>query len=176
MSLDTIKRLRELTNIGINDCKKALTDAKGDFDTALKALKERGAQVMDKKSSRTASQGLIDSYVHFNSNLAAIVEVNCETDFVARTEVFKKFVKDVAMQVAASGAKFVKKEDVPADVLAKAENADDYVKQYCLLEQAYIKDSKLSMQDYLKEVISQTGENVIIKRFARFALGEGNEA
>jgi elongation factor Ts len=171
MSLDTIKKLRELTSVGINECKKALGDAGGDFDKALKALKERGAQIMEKKGSRVASQGLIDSYIHFSGNLGAMVEVNCETDFVARTEVFKQFVKDIAMQVAAIGPKYIKKADVPQEVLAKCESPEDYVKQYCLMEQAFVKDSKLSIADYLRDVISKTGENVVIRRFTRFALG-----
>jgi len=171
MSLDTIKKLREMTSIGINECRKALGDANGDFDKALKALRERGANVMEKRSGRTVSQGLIESYIHFSGNLGALVEVNCETDFVARTEVFKKFAKDVAMQVAACGAKYMKKDDVPVEVLAKAENADEYKKQFCLMEQSFVKDSKLTVAAYLQDVISQTGENVVIRRFTRFALG-----
>jgi elongation factor Ts len=171
MSLDTIKKLREMTSVGINDCRKALGDANGDFDKALKALRERGVNVMEKRSGRIASQGLIESYIHFSGNLGALVEVNCETDFVARTEVFKKFAKDVAMQIAACGAKYLKKEDVPAEALAKAENADEYKKQFCLMEQPFVKDSKLTMAAYLQDVISQTGENVVIRRFNRFSLG-----
>ena len=160
-----------MTSVGINDCRKALGDANGDFDKALKALRERGVNVMEKRSGRIASQGLIESYIHFSGNLGALVEVNCETDFVARTEVFKKFAKDVAMQIAACGAKYLKKEDVPAEALAKAENADEYKKQFCLMEQPFVKDSKLTMAAYLQDVISQTGENVVIRRFNRFSLG-----
>jgi len=171
MSLDTIKKLREMTSVGVNECRKALGDANGDFDKALKALRERGASIMEKKSGRNASQGLIESYIHFSGNLGALVEVNCETDFVARTEVFKKFVKDVAMQVAACGAKYLKKEDVPAEALAKAENAEEYKKQFCLMDQPFVKDSKLTMAGYLQDVVAQTGENVVIKRFTRFSLG-----
>ena len=171
MSLDTIKRLREMTSVGINECCKALSDADGDFDKALKALRERGASIMEKKSGRIASQGLIESYIHFSGNLGALVEVNCETDFVARTEIFKKFAKDVAMQVAACGAKYLKKEDVPAEALAKAENADEYKKQFCLMEQPFVKDTRLTMAGYLQNVVAQIGENVVIRRFTRFSLG-----
>ena len=175
MSLETIKKLREMTSVGINECRKALGEANGDFDKALKALRERGASIMEKKSGRTASQGLIESYIHFSGNLGAIVEVNCETDFVARTEVFRKFAKDVAMQVAACGAKYIKKEEVPDQALAKAENAEEYKKQFCLLEQPFVKDTKLTVGGYLQNVVAQTGENVVIKRFVRFALGGNND-
>lgn len=109
MSLMEVKRLRETTSLGINDCKKALEEAEGDFDKALQSLKKKGIQVAKKKGGRVASQGLIEAYVHFAGNLGAIVEVNCETDFVARTDIFKKFVKDIAMQVVAANPKYIKK-------------------------------------------------------------------
>lgn len=172
MSLADIKKLRELTSLGINDCKKALSQAKGDFDKALKILKNKGIQMLEKKSSRKTSQGLIDSYVHFGGNLGALVEVNCETDFVARTQVFKQFVKDVAMQVAATNPQYIKKEDVPSKVLEKEQNRDEYLRQSCLLEQLFIKNNKITVGDYLRDVVSQTGENIVIKRFVRFSLGE----
>jgi len=176
MSLTQIKKLREMTLLGIKDCKKALEKAKGDFDEALKLLKEKGAQVMEKKKSRQTSQGLIDSYIHFGGNLGAIVEVNCETDFVARTDVFKQFVKDVAMQVAAASPDYISKDDISKEDLKKIDNIDEYVKDKCLLEQAFIKDSKITMGQYLRDAISKTGENIAIKRFARFVLGEENES
>ena len=128
--------------------------------------------MLEKKGSRATHQGVIDSYVHFGGNLAALVEVNCETDFVARTDVFKKFVKDIAMQVAAANPEYIAKEDIPEDVLKDAKNKDEYIKQYCLLKQAFIKDSKLLVGDYLQDTVSQTGENIVIKRFVRFSLGE----
>ncbi len=175
MSLTEIKKLRELTLLGINECKKALQKAEGDFDKALKILKERGAQIMDKKSGRQTSQGLIDAYVHFGGNLGAIVEVNCETDFVARTEVFKQFVKDVAMQVAAACPDYIKREDIPEVELKEINNVDEYAKDKCLLDQMFIKDNKLTMGQYLRDAVSKTGENIVIKRFTRFMLGEENE-
>jgi elongation factor Ts len=171
MGLADIKRLRELTSLGINDCKKALHDAKGNFDEALKILKNRGIQMLEKKSSRDTSQGLIEAYVHFGGNLGALVEVNCETDFVARTDVFKNFAKDIAMQVAASDPRYIDKDDVPKEDLADREDQDEYIKQCCLLQQQFIKDSKLTVADYLREVVAQTGENIVIKRFTRFSLG-----
>ncbi len=175
MALSDIKRLRELTSLGINDCKKALSEAKGDFDSALKILKNKGVAMLAKKGSRATNQGLIDSYVHFGGNLGVLVEVSCETDFVARTEVFKKFVKDVAMQVAAAHPEYIKKEDIPQKQLEEVENPEEYTKQHCLMEQTFIKDNKISVGDYLREVVSQTGENVVVKRFVRFALGEEDE-
>lgn len=174
MGLSDIKKLRELTSLGINDCKKALSESKGDFDKALKILKSKGIQMLEKRSSRTTGQGRIDSYVHFGGNLATLVEVNCETDFVARTDVFKKFAKDIAMQVAAANPEHIAKEDIPKDVLESAKNKDEYIKQYCLLEQTFIKDSKLSVGDYLRDTVSQTGENIVIRRFVRFSLGEAD--
>jgi elongation factor Ts len=172
MSLTDIKKLREMTALGINECKKALHDSKGDFDKALKVLKDKGAQVMASKSGRKTSQGIVDAYIHFGGNLGAIVEINCETDFVARTEVFKKFAKDIAMQVAATNPRYLKREDVPQEALAviAAEEKEQYLKEHCLLEQFFIKDNALTVADYLKQVVSQTGENVIIKRFSRFSL------
>ncbi len=168
--LDKIKKLRELTSLGISECKKALEKAGGDFDGALKILKERGAQILEKKKERVTKQGLIEAYIHFGGNLGAMVEVNCETDFVARTDVFKKFVKDVAMQIAATNPKYLRKEDVPKEVLEQLEDAENYVKENCLLNQLFIKDSTKTVEDYLKEVVSQTGENIVIKRFVRFSL------
>ncbi|MFH1504472.1 MAG: elongation factor Ts [Candidatus Omnitrophota bacterium] len=172
MGLSDIKKLREVTSLGINDCKKALSETKGDFNQALKILKNKGIQMLQKKGSRLASQGLVESYVHFGGNLGVLVEINCETDFVARTEKFKKFVKDVAMQIAAANPEYIKKEDIPADVLNSVKNPDEYVKQYCLLNQPFIKDSKNTVEDCLREIVSQTGENIVIRRFTRFSLGE----
>jgi len=170
--LEKIKRLRELTSVGVNECKKALEESGGDLEKALKILKQRGAQIIEKKSSRKAKEGIIEAYIHFGKNLGALVEVNCETDFVARTEIFKEFAKNIAMQVAACGAKYVKKEDIPQDVLDKIENKEEFIQKYCLLSQPFIKDNSKTVEDYLKEVVAQTQENVVIRRFVRFVLGE----
>jgi len=172
MSLDKIKRLREATSLGIKDCKKALMESDGNFDKALQILKEKGVRVMQKKGGRKTSQGLIEAYVHFGGNLGALVEVNCETDFVARTEVFKKFAKDLAMHVAALAPKYVRQEDIPPQELAGVEDKETYIKENCLCEQCFIKDNGVTIGDYLQEVVSQTGENVVINRFSRFSLGE----
>lgn len=172
MNLTEIKKLRDMTSLGINDCKKALSESKGDFDKALEILRNKGVQTLKNKSSRTAQQGLIESYIHFGGNLGVLVEVNCETDFVARTDEFKGFVKDIAMQVAAASPEYIKKEDVPKEVIDAIEDKDAYCKRNCLMEQTFIKDSKLSVGDYLRGVAAKTGENILIKRFVRFSLGE----
>ena len=175
MVLASIKKLREITSLGVNDCKQALSEANGDFDKALKILKNKGIQMLEKKGARATRQGLIESYIHFGGNLGALVEVNCETDFVARTEIFKKFVKDVAMQVVAAKPEYIKKEDIDEKILKEVKNVDEYIKQYCLLEQSFIKDSKQTVADCLRDIVSKTGENVVIKKFIRFSLGEDNE-
>lgn len=170
MSLEEIKKLREITSLGINDCRKALQETKGDFDKALGILKDKGIKVMDEKKDRKTSQGLVDAYIHFGGNLGAMVEVNCETDFVARTEIFKKFVKDITMQVAATNPKYLNRQDILQEELSKIENVEDYAREHCLLEQVFIKDNTITVEGYLRQVISQTGENVVIKRFSRFCL------
>jgi elongation factor Ts len=172
MDLEQIKKLREKTSLGINDCKKALEEAGGDFEKALAILKKRGVEIMERKAQKTTSQGIIESYIHFGGNLGSLVEVNCETDFVARTDIFKKFAKDIAMQVAAAIPKYIKREDIPQEEKEKIEDIDEYAKENCLLEQLFIKDNKLTIKDYLQQIISQTGENITIKRFIRFSLGE----
>lgn len=175
MGLADIKKLREWTSLGVNDCKKALSESEGDFNEALKILKKRGIRMLEKKSTRAAHEGLIESYVHFRGNLGVLIEINCETDFVGRTEIFKKFVKDMAMQVAASSPEYIKKENIPSDFLKALKNPNEYVKQHCLLEQPFIKNNKISVGEYLRDIVSQTGENVVIKRFIRFSLGEKDE-
>ena len=172
MSIDKIKKLRELSSLGISDCKKALAESGGDFDKALKVLKKKGIELIEKKKSRAVSSGLIESYVHFGGNLGSLVEINCETDFVAKTDVFKQFAKDLAMHVAAASPKYLAKDQVPKDELKGIKDLEEFAKENCLLEQLYIKDNSKSIKDYLKEVVSQLGENIIIKRFARFSLGD----
>jgi len=170
MSLTEIKKLREMTSLGISECKKALEETKGDFSKALVILKEKGASIMEKKKDRRTSQGLIESYIHFGGNLGSLVEINCETDFVARTEVFKKFAKDIAMQVAAINPRYLNRENIPAEELSKIDDIESYAKEHCLFEQLFVKDNSLTVEQYLKQVVSQTGENVVIKRFTRFSL------
>lgn len=174
MTLDKIKKLRASTSVGINECKKALTEAKGDYDKALAILKQRGITIVDKKKDRKTSQGLIEAYVHFGGNLGVLVEVKCETDFVARTDIFKKFAKDIAMHIAATAPKYISEDEISEEELQNAANRDEYVKEKCLLKQYFVKDNSQTIEEYLKQVIVQTGENVVIKRFVRFSLG-GND-
>jgi len=174
---EEIKKLRELTGLGISDCKKALEEASGDLDKALDILKKRGAQILEKKSSRIAHQGVIDSYIHFSQELGAMVEVNCETDFVARTEDFRKFVKDIALHIAASSPKYINREEVPSEILEglTEEEKEEYFKKNCLLEQPFIKDESLTIKDYLNSLGAKVGEKVVIRRFVRFSLREDED-
>ena len=171
ISADKVKELRELTSSGVMDCRKALQEAGGDLDKAKELLRKRGLEIAAKKASRVTKEGCIESYVHVGNKLGVLVEVNCETDFVARNEEFKKFAKDIAMQVAAADPAYISKDDVPADTL-QGEDAQEYCKAYCLLEQPFVKDQGVTIQEYLKSIIAKTGENISIRRFARFKLGE----
>jgi len=168
VSLDAIKALREKTSASLNDVRAALESSGGNEAKALEFLRARGAQIAEKRSGRTAAQGRVESYMHHDGRLAAIVEVNCETDFVARTADFTQFCRDVAMQVAAMNPQYLRREDVPSNGGHSAETA----KALCLLEQPFVKDQGTMVGDMLKALIAKTGENVVIRRFARFAVGE----
>lgn len=175
--LQKIKKLREVTFVGIAECKEALHKSGGDFDKALSILRERGARVSEKKAARKTQQGIIDAYVHFSGTMAAMVEVNCETDFVARNELFKEFVRNLSVHVAASAPRYISSEEIPHDVLIKFSPAEktQFIKEQCLLEQAFVKDNAMTIRQYLQSIIGQIGENIVIRRFARFALGEYEE-
>ncbi len=172
ISADSIRELREMTSCGVIECKKALEEAKGDVQKAKEFLKKRGVELAAKKSSRTAKEGRIEGYVHLGSKIGVLVEVNCETDFVAKNEDFCRFTKDLAMQIAAAAPKYIRKEDVPADSLKEEKDQAAFFKTHCLLEQPFIKDAQLTIQDYLNSLISKTGENVFINRFIRYKVGE----
>ncbi|TAJ16669.1 MAG: translation elongation factor Ts [Dehalococcoidia bacterium] len=164
ISTEDVKRLREETSAGVMDAKKALEEAGGDFNKAKELLRERGVAAAAKRSDRETGQGIIEAYIHGQGRIGAIVELQCETDFVARTDAFKALARDVAMQVAAMSPLALTPEEVPADAAGtKEENA--------LMTQAFIKDSKKSIGDLVKDVISTTGENVRIARFSRFEIG-----
>ncbi len=169
---DDIKRLREETSCGVIDCKKALEEAKGDLGKAKELLRKRGLEMAAKKSDRVAKEGRVEAYIHNGNKMGVVVEVNCETDFVARSEDFCKFTRDVALHIAASNPKYIKKEDVPADILAKEPDKDAYIKANCLLAQAYVKDPSKSIQDMLNELVAKIGENILIGRFIRYKVGE----
>ena len=194
ISIDDIKRLRELTGVGITDAKVALQDADGDFDKALSEMRKKGLTKAEKKGEREAREGIVDSYVH-SGRIGVLVEVNSETDFMARTDDFKALVHDIAMHVAAAAPEYVSIDDVPEEVrnAAKAEFTekaknegkpenmleqivDGMLKKHfaekCLLEQAFIKNPDLTVGTYVKEHMAKLGENIVVRRFSRIALGE----
>ncbi len=164
ISTEDVKRLREETSAGVMDAKKALEEAGGNFDKAKELLRERGVAAAAKRSDRQTGQGIVEAYIHGQGRIGAIVELQCETDFVARTDAFKNLARDVAMQVAAMRPLALTPEEVPADAPGtKEENA--------LLTQAFIKDGKKTIADLVQDVIATTGENVRVARFSRFEIG-----
>ncbi len=165
ITADQIKTLRKLTGAGIMDCKRALEQASGNLDEAQIVLREKGLSSAEKKASRITEEGLVESYIHSGGRLGAIIEVNCETDFVARTPEFKTLAHNLAMQVAAMAPSYVDSTDIPEDVEASPQEVS-------LLQQPFIKDQTMTVQDILKETISKMGENVKVRRFTRFSLGE----
>ncbi|AEY65673.1 translation elongation factor Ts [Clostridium sp. BNL1100] len=198
ITAEMVKQLRERTGAGMMDCKRALNDANGDAEKAIELLREKGLSAAAKKAGRIAAEGLVEAYIHGDGRIGVLVEVNIETDFAARGDEFKQFVKDVAMQIAASKPEYVKKEDVPASVIesekeilrAQARNEgkpekiidkmvegriEKFYAENCLLEQSFIKDPDMTVGQLLTEKIAHIGENISIRRFARFERGEGIE-
>ena len=195
VSAEMVKEWRDKTGAGMMDCKRALQETGGVMDKAIDYLREKGLAAASKRAGRTAAEGVIESYIHLGSKLGVLVEVNCETDFVARTDEFREFARDVAMQVAAANPLYLAKEDVPAEVLAKEKEIlrvqalnegkpekvvdrivegrlTKFFSETCLLEQPFIKDPDKKVGDLLKEKMARIGENMIIRRFVRFRLGE----
>ena len=164
VSAAEVKELREKTGAGVMDCKRALTEAGGNMAKAEELLRQRGLSVAEKKAHRATEQGLVECYIHAGGRIGAMVEVNCETDFVARTPDFKTLARDLAMQVAATGPLSVSEDDLPA-------GAEGEPEELCLLRQAYIRDPGRTVQDIVNDVIAKTGENIRVRRFARFELG-----
>ncbi|MBN2808248.1 MAG: translation elongation factor Ts [Deltaproteobacteria bacterium] len=198
ISAAMVKELREKTGAGIMDCKGALKEKNGNLDEALVYLREKGLASAAKKGGRITSEGVVASYIHAGGKIGVLVEVNCETDFVARTEAFVDFVKDIAMHIAAAAPIALAREDVAADVLetergifrtqaldsGKPEKIIDkiiegkiekFYKDNCLLEQPFVKDTDISIEDCIKQMIAKTGENISIRRYTRFVMGEGLE-
>ena len=165
ISVEQVKELRQATAAPVLDCKKALQNTGGDFDLAVDWLRQKGLSTAAKKAGRQANEGVVDAYIHPGSRVGVIVEVNCETDFVARTDEVKELIHNIAMQVAAMNAKFISKSDMP-----KSEEEDS--SKICLLEQQYIKDPSITIQDLLNDVIAKVGENIQVTKIVRFALGE----
>ena len=165
ITAEMVKQLREETGAGVMECKKALTDANGDFSKAKEALRQAGLARADKKASRVAAQGLIEPYIHGNGRIGVLIELNCESDFVARTEAFRALAHDIAMQVAATSPKYVSADEVPADEAAPKE-------EICLLAQPFIKNPGQTVEQLIKDKIGTIGENIVLRRFVRFELGE----
>ena len=170
--VEAIKELREATSCGVIECKNALEESGGDHEKAKKILRKRGLELAAKKGSRTAKEGRIESYIHLGSKIGVLAEVNCETDFVAKNDDFIQFSKDVAMHIAAMNPTYIRKEDIPEDVLAEQKDKDAFVKGSCLLEQPFVKDSKLTIQDCLNNLVAKIGENMFVSRFSRFKVGQ----
>ena len=199
ISAKLVKELRDVTGAGMMDCKKALAETNGDKDKAVEWLRQKGIASAEKKSGRTAAEGAIGSYIHTGARVGVLVEVNCETDFVARGEIFQELIRNVAMQIAACpSVDYVKVDDIPAevserekkiemgrdDLAGKKEEMKEKIvagrigkrlKEMALLDQAYIKDSGMTVEEMVKQVAGKVGENIHVRRFVRFNLGEGIE-
>ncbi|MDD2484966.1 MAG: translation elongation factor Ts [bacterium] len=196
ISAAKVKELREKTGAGMMDCKKALTEANGDMGKAADILRTKGLASVAKRTSRVAAEGVIEAYIHGGGKLGVLVEVNCETDFVAKTDEFKAFARDIAMQIAATDPDYVGRDDVPADILDREKSVlkeqalqegkpanivdkiiegrlDKFYSRVCLLDQPFVKDDSQTVGDVLKETIAKLGENMVIRRFVRYVLGQG---
>ncbi len=195
ITADQVRQLREQTGAGMMECKKALSESAGDFQKAIDALRKSGIAKAEKRGERAASEGVVDSYIHPGNRVGVLIEVNCETDFVARTDEFKELVRNIAMQAAAAGADYLRREEVPAARIDKEREifaaqlvqegkpaqmiekivdgkVNKYFSEICLLEQPYIKDDKIKVQDLVTQAAAKTGENIQVRRFVRFRLGQ----
>ena len=195
ISSEDVKKLREKTGVGMMDCKKALQECGGDFNKAVEFLRKKGMDVANKRQGRTASQGMVTSYIHMGGKIGVLVEVNCESDFVAKSENFVSFAKDIAMHIAAAAPEWVSRDEVPQNVLdkekeilkeqalksGKPEKIVDkivegklkkFYEERCLLDQPFVKDKDKKIQQLLDEMMGKTGEKCVIRRFARYQLGE----
>ncbi len=192
ITAELVNKLRQKTNAGMMDCKKALAETKGDMEAAETYLRKKGIAKAEGKADRAAKEGVIASYIHMAGRVGVLIEVNCETDFVAKNENFQGFVKDLTLHIAAANPKYLQREDVPADVVAKERDiASEQVKgkpanviekivdgkmnkffaDFCLLEQPFIKDDKVVIKDFVKAKIAELGENIVVRRFTRYAVG-----
>lgn len=192
---EIVSKLRVQTGAGVMDCKRALQEAEGDFERAVIILREKGLAAAARKADRVATEGLISSYVHTGGKLGVLVEVNCETDFVARTSEFQELVKDISMQIAAANPLYIQRGDIPPEVIEKERaiyrtqamssgkpekvlekivdgKMEKYYQEVCLMDQPFIKDPNISIKDYLSQKIAQLGENIVVARFVRYRLGE----
>jgi elongation factor Ts len=195
ISTQLVKELREATNAGILDCKKALAESNGDFDQAVEVLRKKGLSSAAKKASRETNEGIVGHYIHPGSKVASLVELNCETDFVARTDQFQTLARDLAMHIVAARPTYLRREDVPADIVTREKEIyreqmansgkpdhvldkiidgklDKWYSEVCLLEQGFVKDPDTNIQQLLTQTIATLGENIKVNRFARIAIGE----
>ncbi len=195
ISSEDVKKLRDKTGVGMMDCKKALTETNGDFEKAVEILRKKGMDVANKRSGRTASQGQVYAYIHMGGKIGVLVEVNCESDFVAKSDDFMNFTKDVAMQIAAANPDWVNREDVPADVLDKEKGIlkeqalksgkpekildkivegklGKFYSERCLMDQGFVKDQDKTIKQLLDELMAKTGEKCLVRRFTRYQVGE----
>lgn len=195
ISAATVKELREKTGAGIMDCKEALSECNGDISKAVDFLRKKGLATAAKRASRATTEGIVESYIHMDSKLGVLVEINCETDFVAKNDDFKEFAKNIAMHITATNPVGIRQEDVPKETIdkekeiyraqvlemGKPEKIVDkivegklkkYFKDNCLMNQAYVRDPNITIEDLLNEMVAKIGENITIKRFARFKIGE----
>ncbi len=192
ISADAVRDLREKTGAGMMECKKALVESSGDFEKAIDLLRQRGLATAAKKAGRTASQGLIGSYIHMDK-IGVMIEVNCETDFVARTDDFRELVKDLAMQIAAANPSYLSREDIPQDVIEREKEIyraqvtnkppqvvekivegklEKFFSDTCLVDQIFVKDPDKKVKDVVTEKVAKVGENIVVRRFVRYQLGE----
>lgn len=197
ISAELVKKLRDATNAPMMDCKKALVETKGDLAAAEVWLRKKGAAAAGKKAGREAKEGVIGSYIHAGEKVGVLIEINCETDFVARTESFRALVKDIALQVAAASPRYVRREEVPQAEIDKEKDIaaaqvkdkpaavvekivsgklDKFFQTHCLIEQSFIKDPNTSIKDLISSKVAELGENIIVRRFSRFQLGESLDA
>ncbi len=194
--VSAVKELRERTGAGMMDCKRALIETNGDLEKAIEYLREKGLSSAAKKAGRIAAEGIVDSYIHMGGRIGVLMEVNCETDFAAKGDQFKELVKDLTMQVAAARPEYVRREEVPVDVVEKEKaiytaqavnegkpqaiaekitvgRLEKFYKEVCLMEQPFIKDTDKTVEQVVKEAISKIGENISVRRFVRYERGEG---
>ena len=198
ISAEQVRKLREKTGVGLMDCKDALRAANGDMEKAVDHLREKGLAKLAKRGGRAATDGSIASYIHTGGKVGAMVEVNCETDFVAKTDQFQAFVKDVVMQITASNPQYVRREEIPTDVLEREKTIyrnqaresgkpekildkiaegklEKFYQEVCLMEQPFIKNTDITLKELLEELVTKLGENILVRRFVRFQLGETAE-
>lgn len=170
--LELIKELRNLSSASVADCRQVLQESAGDINKAMDLLRKRGLEAVSKKEGRVTKEGRVEAYLHNGNKIGVLLEVKCETDFVARNSDFCQFTRDVAMQIAALNPKYIKKEDAPAEALEKEKNKELFIKEHCLMEQAFIKDASLTINDYLGSLVAKFNEKIVINRFTRYKIGE----